>query len=162
MNMIMSNAAKLAAMMVLVIMLVPAAGYSITTSEIEAELMCTCGCTMVLNTCACGTSDEMRNTINGMISEGKTKEEIIGWHVANHGETILAAPTRRGFNLIAYTAPWVGLLFGAGLAVVFVRRWTSSDEFEDEFDEDHLSEDEALSDEIQRKIDNELEQIEEG
>ncbi len=160
--MIMSNSSKLAAMMVLVIMLVPAAGHSITTSEIEAELMCTCGCTMVLNTCVCGTSDEMRNTISGMIAEGKNKKEIMGWYVANHSETVLAAPTRRGFNLIAYIAPWVGLLFGAGIAVVFVRRWTSSDEFEDEFDEDYLNEDHALSDEIQRKIDSELEQIEEG
>ncbi len=160
--MIMSNSSKLAAMMVLVIMLVPAAGHSITTSEIEAELMCTCGCTMVLNTCVCGTSDEMRNTISGMIAKGMTKDEIIEWHVAKHSETVLAAPTRRGFNLIAYIGPWVGLLFGAGIAVVFVRRWTSSDEFEDEFDEDYLNEDHALSDEIQRKIDSELEQIEEG
>lgn len=160
--MIMSNSSKLAAMMVLVIMLVPAAGYSITTSEIEAELMCTCGCTMVLNTCVCGTSDEMRNTISGMIAKGMTKDEIIEWHVAKYSETVLAAPTRRGFNLIAYIGPWVGLLFGVGIAVVFVRRWTSSDEFEDEFDEDYLNEDHALSDEIQRKIDSELEQIEEG
>ncbi len=148
--------------MVLVIILVPAAGYSITTSEIEAELMCTCGCTMVLNTCACGTADEMRNTISGMIAKGQNKAEIIGWYVVNHSETVLAAPTRRGFNLIAYIGPWVGLLFGAGIAVVLVRRWTSSDEFEDEFDEDYLNEDHALSDEIQRKIDSELEQIEEG
>ncbi len=129
--MIMSNSSKLAAMMVLVIMLVPAAGHSITTSEIEAELMCTCGCTMVLNTCVCGTSDEMRNTISCMIADLKNKKEIMGWYVANHSETVLAAPTRRGFNLIAYIGPWVGLLFGAGIAVVFVRRWTSSDEFED-------------------------------
>lgn len=159
----MSNSSKLAAaIMVLVIILVPAAGYSITTSEIEAELMCTCGCTMVLNTCKCGTSDQMRSSISGMIAKGMTKDEIIEWHVAKYSETVLAAPTRRGFNLIAYIGPWVGLLFGAGIAVVFVRRWTSSDEFEDEFDEDYLNEDHALSDDIQRKIDSELEQIEEG
>jgi cytochrome c-type biogenesis protein CcmH len=159
----MSNSSKLAAAMtIMVIMLVPAAGYSITTSEIEAELMCTCGCTMVLNTCKCGTSDQMRSSISGMIAKGMTKDEIIEWHVAKYSETVLAAPTRRGFNLIAYIGPWVGLLFGAGIAVVFVRRWTSSDEFEDEFDEDYLNEDHALSDEIQRKIDSELEQIEEG
>ncbi len=158
----MRNSSKLAAMMVLVIMLVPTAGYSITSSEIEAELMCTCGCTMVLNTCKCGTSDQMRNSINSMIAKGMTKDEIIEWHVAEFSETVLAAPTRRGFNLIAYVGPWVGLLFGAGLAVVFVRRWTSSDEFEDEFDEDYLNEEHALSDEIQKKIDSELEQIEEG
>jgi cytochrome c-type biogenesis protein CcmH len=159
----MSNSSKLAAAMtIMVIMLVPAAGYSITTSEIEAELMCTCGCTMVLNTCKCGTSDQMRSSISGMIAKGMTKDEIIEWHVAKYSETVLAAPTRRGFNLIAYIGPWVGLLFGAGIAVVFVRRWTSSDEFEDEFDEDYLNEDHALSDDIQRKIDSELEQIEEG
>ncbi len=149
-------------MVVLVIMLVPAAGYSITNSEIEAEFMCTCGCTMLLNTCKCGAADEMKSTINSMISQGKTKDEITGWFVAKYSETVLAAPTRRGFNLIAYTAPWVGLLFGVGMAVVFVRRWTSSEEFDDEFDEDYLHGEDALSDEMQRKTDSELEQVEEG
>ncbi len=158
----MSKSSKLAALVVMVIMLVPAAGYSITSSEIEAELMCTCGCTMVLNTCKCGIADEMRSEISGLIAKGKTKEEIIEGYVANNGETVLAAPTRKGFNLIAYTAPWVALLFGAGIAVVFVRRWASSDEFDEDFDEDYLHGDDALSDEIQRKIDSELERIEEG
>ena len=156
--MIMSNSSKLAALMILVVMLVPTAGYSITSSEIEAELMCTCGCTMVLPTCKCGAAVEMKNTINNMISKGNTRDEIIGLFVAKYSETVLAAPAKRGFNLIAYAAPWVGLLFGAGIAVVFVRRWASSDEF----DEDYLHGEDALSDEIQGKIDSELEQIEEG
>ncbi len=49
----------------------PTSALALTSSEVESELMCTCGCSMVLNTCSCGTADQMRKTISTMIREGK-------------------------------------------------------------------------------------------
>jgi len=159
------RAPKIKAVSVLIILAVfsmPVTGYSLTSTEVEAELMCTCGCTMVLNTCSCGTSDEMRAVISGMIDGGKSKEQIVQWHLTKYGETILAAPLKKGFNIIAYTAPWVGLLFGVGIAVVLVRKWVLPDHGgEDEDGEDGYPND-LLSDEMQSRIDHELESIEEG
>lgn len=143
----------------LAVLSMPVTGYSLTSSEVEAELMCTCGCTMVLNICSCGTSDQMRAVISGMINDGKTKEQIVQWHITKYGETILAAPLKKGFNRIAYTAPWVGLFFGLGIAVVCVRKWVWKGD-DDEDDDDYP--DDLLTDEMQDRIDDELEKIEEG
>ncbi len=124
-----------------------------TSSEIEQELMCDCGCSDMLVNCTCERSEQMRGIIDGMLDEGKSKEEILALFVSQFGESILSAPPRRGFNLVAYAAPFVGLLVGVGIAFVFVRKWTVTkreDETEPEGDGA------LLKDEMEKKIDDEL------
>jgi len=144
----------------IVSLLTPVLGHALVTSDIEPELMCDCGCGDILANCTCERSEEFRGIINGMIQSGKTKKEVIAAFVAQFGEVILSSPPPSGFNLVAYIAPGVGLLMGLGVAVVFVRRWTVSGR--DEEDDEDMSGDElALSDEIQHKIDEELDNLEE-
>ena len=52
--------------------------------EIGANLMCQCGCTMVLSSCDCGTAEQMRGEIRSMIDQGKTKDDILNYYTA-HG-----------------------------------------------------------------------------
>ncbi len=145
----------------LMVLALPAAGLALTSSEVESELMCTCGCSMVLNTCSCGTADQMRETISGMIREGRTKKQIINTFVLKSGESILSSPPRKGFNLIAYGVPIAGLAFGGLLAIVFVRKWTSRNGVENRADEDTKGGDDPITDDMQVKIDEELRKIEE-
>ena len=57
----------------LLVLIVPALGHAVTSSEMEAEFMCDCGCGDMLVNCTCGRSDELRGIITGMINQGKTK-----------------------------------------------------------------------------------------
>ncbi len=146
-------------LLLVVSLLAPVLGYALITSDIEPELMCDCGCGDILVNCTCERSEEFRGIINGMIQSGKTKKEVIASFVAQFGEVILSSPPASGFNLVAYIAPGVALFIGLGVAVVFVRRWTVSGREED--DEDISGDEGVSSDEIQRKIDEELDKLEE-
>ncbi len=91
--------------------------------EIGANLMCQCGCTMVLSTCDCGTADQMRGEIRSMVDQGKTKDDIMSYYVGKYGEKVLAAPVAQGFNLSAYITPFAVILLGAGVIVLIARQW---------------------------------------
>jgi len=143
----------------LLILSVPSRGFPLSSTEIENNLMCDCGCGQLLGTCECERAEEMRAMIRGMLDKGKTKEEILSSFVSQYGESILSAPPKKGFNLVAYILPFVGLLVGVVVAVVFVRKWAFSGrkEASDEGDAEVAD----LNDEMQKKIDDELKKLEE-
>ena len=41
-----------------------------------------------------------------------------------YGETLLAAPTKKGFNLTAWVTPFLAILVGGCLVVLTLIRWT--------------------------------------
>src|ERR1035437_6662936 len=43
-----------------------------------------------------------------------------------YGEKVLSAPTAEGFNLLAWTMPFIALVLGGGLMVLLVGRWRSN------------------------------------
>ncbi len=91
--------------------------------EIGTNLMCQCGCTMVLSTCDCGTAEQMRGEIRNMIGQGKSKDDILNYYVGKYGEKVLAAPVAQGFNISAYITPFAVILIGAGVIGLIVRQW---------------------------------------
>ncbi len=141
----------------LLVLIVPALGHAVTSSEMEAEFMCDCGCGDMLVNCTCGRSDELRGIITGMINQGKSKTQIVSAFVAQFGEVILSSPPRKGFNLVAYGVPMTGFFIGSVFAVTMARRWRSSRR--DEEDEESESGD-NLSEEMEEKIRRELENLE--
>jgi len=143
--------------LVLLVLIVPALGHAVTSSEMEAEFMCDCGCGDMLVNCTCGRSDELRAIITGMINQGKSKTQIVSAFVAQFGEVILSSPPRKGFNLVAYGVPMTGFFIGSVFAVTMARRWRSSRR--DEEDEESESGDD-LSEEMEEKIRRELENLE--
>lgn len=92
-----------------------------TVSDVEKELMCQCGCSMVVNTCQCGTADQMRALIGEKIDGGQSKNEIIDYFVAQYGETVLSVPTKKGFNLVVWVLPFAAIA-GGGAALYFILR----------------------------------------
>jgi len=58
--------------------------------------------------------------IRELVQEGKSDKEVHAFFVSRYGEWALLEPTKSGFNLVLYLAPFVLLLVGLG--VLFVRR----------------------------------------
>ncbi|MGB4781799.1 cytochrome c-type biogenesis protein [Candidatus Methylomirabilis sp.] len=65
---------------------------------------------------------QMREVILEKLKNGETPEQIRGYFVSRYGEWILLAPTRKGFNWIAWLLPLGVILVGAGIIVLRIRR----------------------------------------
>ncbi len=65
---------------------------------------------------------QMREVIRQQLAAGRTDREIIRFFVERYGDTILYAPPRRGFSLLAWWVPVIVLLVGAAGAVGFWRQ----------------------------------------
>jgi len=100
-----------------------------TNSEVSEGLTCQCGCGLTVANCnmpTCGFSVPMRHDIDRMIGEGKTRAQIIAFYRHQYGEKVLSAPTTEGFNLLAWTMPFIALVLGGGAMVFAVGRWHSN------------------------------------
>jgi cytochrome c-type biogenesis protein CcmH len=100
------------------------AGPEVDISAVEDAVICTCGCAnMVLSTCLCGHADEMREEIRGLFESGMGEEEVLQALIDRYGERVLATPKQEGFNLTAYTMPFLAILLGGGLVLALINRW---------------------------------------
>lgn len=95
---------------------------------IEQKLKCTCGCNLSVYTCrttdfTCATSPEMHQRVVALYQQHQTAEQILAAFVAEHGETVLMAPPRTGFNLAAYFVPGTVIaVVASGFLAYVVRR----------------------------------------
>jgi len=94
-------------------------------ADLENALMCKCDdkCGKVLINCTCATSDKTRAEFTKMLDSGLTVDQIIKMQVDKHGETILSAPTKNGFNLTAWVTPFVALLAGGFGISKIIEAW---------------------------------------
>ncbi|UCD11856.1 MAG: cytochrome c-type biogenesis protein CcmH [Nitrospinaceae bacterium] len=158
---------KLALMAVPVLFLLalpPAAGAGALLADLENALMCKCDdkCGKVLINCTCSTSDKTRAEFTRMLESGLTVEQIIQKQVDQYGETVLSAPTKNGFNLTAWVAPFAALLVG-GLGIrKVIDNWVRKNRGEPGETESGQPEpaEAALSDKIASRIKSELDEIE--
>ncbi|MCA9726902.1 MAG: cytochrome c-type biogenesis protein CcmH [Candidatus Eisenbacteria bacterium] len=70
----------------------------------------------------CGGAAEAKAKIRTLAAAGKTDQEILDAFVAEYGEWILVTPPRRGFNLMAWFLPLLGIVIGSGGLALFLRR----------------------------------------
>lgn len=91
--------------------------FALTSGEITKGFTCTCGCNMLVSACEgsmqCTPAKEITDQVAQMIETGQSKEEIIQYFVNTKGEKILAAPTKKGFNLTAWILPFLAIILGA-------------------------------------------------
>jgi cytochrome c-type biogenesis protein CcmH len=95
-------------------------------SEIGHQTMCICGCNQILLECnhvGCPASDGMRNELMASVTRGDSDSLVEQGFVQKYGPTVLAAPTARGFDRVAYIMPFVALILGFGLIVLVIRAW---------------------------------------
>jgi cytochrome c-type biogenesis protein CcmH len=95
--------------------------------DLGHRMMCTCGCAQLLGECnhvGCQESGRERQELTDAIAAGKSDQQILDWFSAKYGATVLAAPTGKGFDLVAWIAPFA--VFGAALigTILLVRHWS--------------------------------------
>ncbi len=133
------NILKITFILTTISILIPSSGFSLTASEITRGLTCTCGCNMVVAACEgsmeCGPAAEITKEVEQMVEEGRTKQEILQYYVNKYGETILAAPTKEGFNFLAWVLPFMVLALGVGGIYLFIDRALGSGIAIDEVDD---------------------------
>ncbi len=67
---------------------------------------------------------QMRQIIREQLRQGKTRQEILDYFVSQFGESVLAAPPKRGVALVLWVAPYGILVLGLVLAGFVMWRWT--------------------------------------
>jgi cytochrome c-type biogenesis protein CcmH/NrfF len=90
------------------------------------HLMCNCGCGQVLLECnhvGCTRSEGERQELQAGLDRNDSDDLILQAFVQKYGATILAAPTTKGFNRVAWVMPFLALFSGLALAIVMIRRW---------------------------------------
>jgi cytochrome c-type biogenesis protein CcmH len=91
-----------------------------TMNELENEVMCpVCGTTLAQSDSA--AAKQIERQIQARIAEGWTKSQIKSLLVQQYGESILAAPPKHGFNLLAWVLPLAGI--GAAALILGVAAW---------------------------------------
>jgi len=98
---------------------------------LEHKIRCTCGCNLDVFTCrttdfTCATSPAMHRLVLARLDSGQTAPQVIASFVAQYGESVLMQPPKRGFDLLAYVMPFVGLFIGLGIVGALMRRWIRS------------------------------------
>ncbi|HEY7004190.1 MAG TPA: cytochrome c-type biogenesis protein [Gaiellaceae bacterium] len=114
-----------AALVVLLAVVAPAAASEQhpTLPELERELICPT-CHESLAASSSPIADRMRTFIRARIAAGDTKSEIKAKLVDQFGESVLAAPPKSGFNLLAWILPLAGIALAAGVVGALAYRWS--------------------------------------
>lgn len=90
--------------------------------RIEEALIAPCCFQQTLANHSSPKADEMKRQIRALLATGLSEEEVLARFVAIYGERILAAPTTRGFNLLAWSVPPLALFAAALASFLWLRR----------------------------------------
>jgi cytochrome c-type biogenesis protein CcmH len=123
-----------------------------TLAELEGEVMCpVCGTT--LDQSNSPAAEQIKRLIRQRIAAGDTRSRIKSRLVAEYGQTILAAPERKGFGLLAWWLPIVGVLAAALLVGAGAWRWSHARDGD-------LPPGSRLDPALERRLDDELRRFE--
>jgi cytochrome c-type biogenesis protein CcmH len=95
-------------------------------NDLGHRLMCACGCNQILLECnhvGCSYSDRMRDELAAAVDRGDNDDLTLQSFVQKYGPTVLAAPTKTGFNRVAWIVPYLALLGGIVGVSYVVRIW---------------------------------------
>jgi cytochrome c-type biogenesis protein CcmH len=135
-----------------------------TLAELEKELVCpTCNTTLDMSDSP--QAQRMRVFIRERIEAGDSKSEIKASLVEMLGEGVLAAPPRRGFDLLAWLLPLGGLVAASAAVGLLAWRWSSGrapgdDDPWEALEQPSTNGHAALDAELERRLDEELARFE--
>jgi cytochrome c-type biogenesis protein CcmH len=95
-----------------------------TVDEVAGKISCFCGTCphLVVTNCGCSVADQIKGDVQKMINSGMTEDQILNVFVSRYGQTVLAAPPKKGFNLTAWLIPFGGFLAGAGILTIYLNK----------------------------------------
>jgi cytochrome c-type biogenesis protein CcmH len=89
--------------------------------SIDKSLMCPVCPSETIDQAQVELASQMRVVVREKLAEGWTREQILQFFVDRYDESILAAPPKKGFNLIVWIAP-LAVVAGAAVLLYFVLR----------------------------------------
>jgi cytochrome c-type biogenesis protein CcmH len=89
---------------------------------IDSSLMCPVCPAETIDQSQVPLAKQMRAIVREKLAAGESREQILAFFVERYGEGVLAAPRKKGFSLVAWVIPAVGVLLGLGAVVLAVRR----------------------------------------
>jgi cytochrome c-type biogenesis protein CcmH/NrfF len=101
---------------------------SARVNDLCHRMMCVCGCNPILLECnhvGCAYSDRMRGELIAAVNRGDNDDMTLQVFVQKYGTTVMAAPTKTGFNRVAWIMPYLVLVLGLAAVMLIVRAWRS-------------------------------------
>lgn len=98
--------------------------------HVEESLTCQCGCGLTLAQCNhpnCEFAVPARHKIRVMLAKGMSGAQVIAYFRAKYGEKILSSPPMQGFNVLAWTMPFMALIAGCIFILYVANKWRSGD-----------------------------------
>lgn len=129
-----------------------------TAREIYDLIMCPLCAGQTIAQSSNETSRQMRELVLKKLRRGESKKEILQYFKSRYGERIMAKPSKKGFNLILWLFPFLGVTLAALVIYSLIRRWSGRVAITPpvaHFDEDRFAE-------YQERLEKELKQFEEG
>lgn len=80
--------------------------------DIYRSLMCPLCAGQTIDQSQTELSNQMRTLVREKLAQGATKEQILQFFVERYGESVLAAPPKRGFNLLLWVVPGIAVVTG--------------------------------------------------
>lgn len=96
----------------------------VTDDEVNAvakDVFCPVCESTPLDVCPTKACADWRELIRAQLAEGKTPAEIHEYFARQYGDGVLANPPKRGFNLILWVLPVIGVALGGVLFFRYVR-----------------------------------------
>jgi cytochrome c-type biogenesis protein CcmH len=123
-----NRALQLALVLVAIFSFLGAGDESARFKDLGHRLMCVCGCSQILLECnhvGCNYSERMRGELMAALDNGDNDDLTLQSFVQQYGTTVLAAPTKAGFNKVAWIMPYLALVLGFAVTIFLVRTWKS-------------------------------------
>lgn len=120
-------------------------------NAIAKQLYCPVCENIPLDVCPTQACAEWRELIRLKLSEGWNEEEIKVYFAEQYGDRVLATPPPRGFNLLIFIIPGVGILAGIVLLVIALKSFRKIEDV----DEVSISED-VLEDKYINQLEKEI------
>jgi len=118
--------AQVALLSIAILFLMGAGDEGSRFNDLGHRMMCVCGCSQILLECnhvGCSYSDRMRGELMAALDRGDNDDLLLQGFVQKYGTTVIAAPTTKGFNRVAWIMPFVALGLGLATMVLVVRAW---------------------------------------
>jgi len=116
----------LATLLLGVVILIGAGDNSARVEKLGHKMICMCGCNQVLLECnhyGCPYLTPEHQELVAAVNRGDSDGSILQAFIDKYGTTVLAAPTGRGFDLVAWIMPYLVLIVGVGGIALIVRAW---------------------------------------
>jgi cytochrome c-type biogenesis protein CcmH len=130
-----------------------------TMNELENEVMCPV-CNTTLAESNSDAAKAIEREIQDKIRAGWTKSQIKDFLVQQYGESILAAPPKHGFNLLAWVLPLAGIGVAAVILGIAAWGWTRGRAEPEPLALQSSNGQGPIDPELDRRVDEELSRLE--